>query len=91
MINPKKIAFIARQVQEYIPKGLREFGEDIEKKINQILVAQLHRMDLVNREEFDIQVSSINDTNKKLASIEQRLTILEKKLEVKDSIIINEE
>lgn len=32
MIDPKKIEQIARRVHESMPKGIREFGEDIEKK-----------------------------------------------------------
>jgi len=32
MIDPKKIEQIARQVHESMPKGIREFGEDVEKK-----------------------------------------------------------
>ena len=39
-----------------MPKGIREFGEDVEKKkIRQTLQAQLTRLDLVSREEFDVQ------------------------------------
>ncbi|EOK3361022.1 accessory factor UbiK family protein, partial [Shigella flexneri] len=53
MIDPKKIEQIARQVHESMPKGIREFGEDVEKKIRQTLQAQLTRLDLVSREEFD--------------------------------------
>ncbi len=32
MIDPKKIEQIARQVDESMPKGLRDLGEDVEKK-----------------------------------------------------------
>lgn len=32
MIDPKKIEQIARQVHESMPKGIREFGDDVEKK-----------------------------------------------------------
>ena len=53
MIDPKKIEQIARQVHESMPKGIREFGEDVEKKIRQTLQAQLTRLDLVSREEFE--------------------------------------
>ena len=53
MIDPKKIEQIARQVHESMPKGIREFGDDVEKKIRQTLQAQLVRLDLVSREEFD--------------------------------------
>ena len=49
MIDPKKIEQIARQVHESMPKGIREFGEDVEKKIRQTLQAQLTRLDLVSR------------------------------------------
>lgn len=58
MIDPKKIEQIARQVHESMPKGIREFGEDVEKKIRQTLQAQLTRLDLVSREEFDVQRKS---------------------------------
>ena len=51
MIDPKKIEQIARQVHESMPKGIREFGEDVEKKIRQTLQAQLTRLDLVSREQ----------------------------------------
>ena len=44
-----------RAVHEAMPKGIRDFGDDVEKKIRQVLQAQLTRMDLVNREEFDVQ------------------------------------
>jgi len=49
MIDPKKIEQIARQVHESMPKGIREFGEDVEKKIRQTLQSQLTRLDLVSR------------------------------------------
>ncbi|MEB7889212.1 accessory factor UbiK family protein [Hafnia alvei] len=80
MIDPKKIEQIARQVHESMPKGLREFGDDVEKKIRQILQAQFNRMDLVNREEFDVQTQVLLRTREKLAMMEQRLAALEEKL-----------
>lgn len=77
MIDTKKIEQIARQIHESIPKGVREFGEDMEKKIRQILQAQLTRMDLVNREEFDVQTQVLLRTREKLLVLEQRITALE--------------
>ena len=44
MIDPKKIEQIARQVHESMPKGLRDLGEDVEKKIRQALQSQLTRL-----------------------------------------------
>ncbi|HDT0495122.1 TPA: ubiquinone biosynthesis accessory factor UbiK [Escherichia coli] len=77
MIDPKKIGQIARQVHESMPKGIREFGEDVEKKIRQTLQAQLTRLDLVSREEFDVQTQVLLRTREKLALLEQRISELE--------------
>ena len=77
MIDPKKIEQIARQVHESMPKGLRDMGEDVEKKIRQALQSQLTRLDLVSREEFDVQTQVLLRTREKLALLEQRLNDLE--------------
>lgn len=77
MIDPKKIEQIARQIHESMPKGIREFGDDVEKKIRQTLQAQLTRLDLVSREEFDVQTQVLLRTREKLARLEQRISDLE--------------
>ncbi|AJI84651.1 protein yqiC [Yersinia enterocolitica] len=77
MIDPKKIEQIARQVHESMPKGIREFGDDVEKKIRMVLQSQLTRLDLVNREEFDVQTQVLLRTREKLALLEQRMGELE--------------
>lgn len=59
-----------------MPKGIREFGEDVEK-IRQTLQAQLTRLDLVSREEFDVQTQVLLRTREKLALLEQRISELE--------------
>jgi BMFP domain-containing protein YqiC len=60
-----------------MPKGLRDLGEDVEKKIRQALQSQLTRLDLVSREEFDVQTQVLLRTREKLALLEQRLNDLE--------------
>ena len=77
MIDPKKIEHIARQVHESMPKGLRDLGDDVEKKIRQVLQSQLTRLDLVGREEFDVQTQVLLRTREKLALLEQRISDLE--------------
>ena len=80
MIDPKKIEQIARQVHESMPKGLRDLGEDVEKKIRQVLQSQLTRLDLVSREEFDVQTQVLLRTREKLALLEQRISDLESRV-----------
>ena len=77
MIDPKKIEQIARQVHESMPKGLREFGDDMEKKVRQVIQSQLTRLDVVSREEFDVQTQVLLRTREKLALLEQRISELE--------------
>lgn len=77
MIDTKKIEQLARQVHDAMPQGIRTLGDDVEKKIRQVLQAQLGRMDLVNREEFDIQTQVLLRTREKLTALEQRLAALE--------------
>ena len=55
MIDPKKIEQIARQVHESMPKGLRDLGEDVEKKIRQALQSQLTRLDLLEQRLNDLE------------------------------------
>ncbi|EKM7810080.1 TPA: accessory factor UbiK family protein [Klebsiella aerogenes] len=85
MIDPKKIEQIARQVHESMPKGLRDLGDDVEKKIRQVLQSQLTRLDLVSREEFDVQTQVLLRTREKLALLEQRISDLESRSAVPKS------
>ncbi|MBS9437316.1 accessory factor UbiK family protein [Photorhabdus noenieputensis] len=84
MLDPKKIEQIARQIQDSLPKGVKEFGGDVEKKLRMILQSQLGKLDLVNREEFDIQTQVLLRTREKLTAMEQRLSEIEAKIENKN-------
>jgi BMFP domain-containing protein YqiC len=71
MIDPKKLnKSPARSMSRC--QGLRDLGEDVEKKIRQVLQSQLTRLDLVSREEFDVQTRCCCGPEK-LALLEQRL------------------
>ncbi|MDR0218223.1 MAG: accessory factor UbiK family protein [Enterobacteriaceae bacterium] len=80
MLDPKKIEQIARQIHNAMPKGVKEFGDDVEKKLRTTLQSQLSKLDLVNREEFDVQTQVLLRTREKLISLEQRLSELEARL-----------
>lgn len=80
MIDPKKIEQIATQLQSALPKGVWEIGADIDKKMRAILQSQLGKLDLVNREEFDVQTQVLLRTREKLSQMEKRLAELEARL-----------
>ncbi|MDR2990174.1 ubiquinone biosynthesis accessory factor UbiK [Providencia alcalifaciens] len=77
MLDPKKIEQVARQIQGALPKGVRDLGEDFDKKLRSLLQSQLGKLDLVSREEFDIQTQVLLRTREKLMKMEQRVSALE--------------
>lgn len=87
MIDPKKLEQLARQVQKSLPKSIRDLGHDMEKTIHQILQNQFSRMDLVSREEFDVQTQVLLRTREKLTQLEYRINALETIF--KDNTVVN--
>lgn len=78
MIDPRKLESIARQISESLPPAVRGFAQDIEAKSKQVLQSQLSKLDLVTREEFDVQTQVLLRTREKLELLEARLAELEK-------------
>ena len=52
-------------------------AKDLEKNFRGLLAAALTRLDLVSREEYDVQVEVLARTREKLAALEARLAQLE--------------
>ncbi len=80
MFNPKKLEEIAKQVGDVMPASVKSFGEDVDRKIKQVLQSQLGKLDMVSREEFDVQTHVLLRTREKLAEMEKKFTELENKL-----------
>ena len=77
MINAKKIEEIAKQVTDAIPPGLKAMANDFEDKTKTVLQRKLSQLDVVTREEFDVQTQVLIKTRTKLAALEARLDELE--------------
>ena len=90
MFDPKKIEQVARQIQGALPKGVRDLGEDFDKKLRSLLQSQLGKLDLVSREEFDIQTQVLLRTREKLVQMEQRIKVLEEHFAEPQSIEVIE-
>jgi len=71
---------LARQLADAVPKNLRALGEDLEKSFRSLLSSGFERMDLVTREEFDLQSAVLERTREKLTALEARLAELEQSL-----------
>jgi BMFP domain-containing protein YqiC len=71
---------LARQLAESVPQNLRTLGQDLERNFKTLLHSGLERMELVTREEFDVQRGVLERTRAKLEQMEARLAELEKAL-----------
>jgi hypothetical protein len=78
--NPPRFGLdeLARQLAESVPQNLRAFGQDLERNFKALLHTGLERMELVTREEFDVQRAVLDRTRTKLEQMEARLADLEK-------------
>lgn len=77
MINAKKIEDIAKQVTDSIPVGLKDFATELEDKTKIILQRKLSQLDVVTREEFDVQTQVLIKTRSKLTELEAKVAQLE--------------
>ncbi len=63
-----------------LPAGMREFGQEADKNLRTVLHSTLKKMDLVTREEFDIQQGVLSRTRAKLEMLEKQVAELEQQI-----------
>ena len=76
--KPPSLDELARQMAAAVPQNLRALGEDLERNFKTMLHSGFERMDLVTREEFDLQSALLERSCEKLEKLEARLAALEK-------------
>lgn len=74
MSNPKFLDEIAAKLNEAVASGP---AKDIEKNVRALLTQGFAKLDLVTREEFDIQAELLSRTRQKLEELEKRVAALE--------------
>lgn len=77
MINPSQIfEEISKNVQELIAKSP---AADIEKNVKSFIAQGFAKMDLVTREEFDVQRGLVDSLRERVEQLEAALAALEQK------------
>ena len=76
MIDLAQLDELARRLSTLVPPGLREGREELQQNFKSVLQAGLGKLDLVTREEFDVQRAVLLRTREKLDALEQRLAEL---------------
>lgn len=77
MIDPKQLDDLAERLSESVPSGLRILQDDLKRNFRAVLEAGLARLDLVTREEFDVQTAVLARTREKLDTLEKQLDEIE--------------
>lgn len=83
MDKPKPIDDLAKKLTGFLPDSMHQIQSDIEKNMRAGLESGLRKMNLVSREEFDIQSAVLIRTREKLEALEKIVAELEIKLEKK--------
>lgn len=77
MIDPKQIEDTVLKISRAIPNGFGEAPEGLKAQIKSILTASLDKMDVVTRDEFDVQKAVLAKTRAKLEALEKKVADLE--------------
>ncbi len=80
LFNSTTLDDLARRLAESVPESFRRVGKDLEGNFKAVLQAQLSRLDLVSRQEFDVQAALLARTQASLRDMEARLKEIEAKL-----------
>ncbi|MGD2020075.1 MAG: accessory factor UbiK family protein [Thiohalocapsa sp.] len=77
MLEPKQLDDLARRLAESMPEGVKVLREDLSRGFRSTLETGLGRLDLVTREEFDVQAAVLARTRAKLDALAARVAELE--------------
>ncbi len=69
---------LSKRISSLIPGDIRHMQDDIENNIHSLLQSSLTKMNLVTREEFDVQSAVLQRTREKLEALEKQVAKLEK-------------
>ena len=76
MLNQKLLDEISKKINDLIAQSP---VKDVEKNLRVLLAGVFTRLDLVTRDEFDVQQEILMRTREKLSALEEKITKLENK------------
>ena len=69
----ESIENLAEKLAAAVPGGLRSIREDLEHNFRAVLKSSLSKLDVVTREEFEVQEAVLARTREKLEALEAKL------------------
>jgi BMFP domain-containing protein YqiC len=80
MIDLSHLDDLARRLRALVPPGLREGQEELQQNFKSVLQSGLAKLDLVTREEFEVQRAVLLRTREKLEELQRTVAELEAQL-----------
>ena len=78
MLNPRDLDELTRRIQSRLPPGSETLAAELRDTLREALTVLFARLDLVTREEFEVQAAMLEKAERKLTALEQLLQQLEK-------------
>jgi len=78
--NPRSLDEVARKISAAIPDDLKSAKHNFEKNARAAVEGMLQRLDLVTREEFDVQAKMLSKSQLRVKELERRIQELEQKI-----------
>lgn len=73
MLLPKQLEELAKKLCAALPQNVRAIEEDVKQQFKEILQSAFNHLDLVTREEFDVQLKVLARTREKVEHLEKTL------------------
>ena len=77
-MSKESIENLVKKLVDTVPQGIKSVREDLEQNFRSVLQSGLGKLDLVTREEFEVQEAVLARTREKLDVLEATLKDLEK-------------
>lgn len=77
MVELKTLQDLSERLAAVLPPGLGRVREELRDNFRAVLQARLAELDLVTREQFDVQRALLAKSRQRLAQMEERLAALE--------------
>ncbi|MEI6094138.1 MAG: accessory factor UbiK family protein [Gammaproteobacteria bacterium] len=76
MLLPKQLEDLAKNLYNILPKNMQILEEDLKQQFKEILQSAFTHLDLVTREEFDVQIKVLARSREKIDALEKAVNQL---------------
>ena len=82
VLDPQQIEQMAKQFTQALPVGLKQTAQGVEEQFKKVLQSQLSKLDVVSREEFEIQQQMLLKMRRRLDELTAQVQQMQEQREV---------